>query len=812
LDRGTERFAHYQHEPEDPSSLSSDTVLAVLVDSGDRVWVATTAGLNRFDRQSGSFVRYSEADGLASDLVYGSVEDDYGDIWVSTNGGLSRFDPRAETFANYDVGDGLQSNEFNQGAFSRNDAGEMFFGGINGFNIVDPASFVTNSTAPPVVFTTLTQGGQDVDLGRPVESAAAVEFRWPTNFFEFEFAGLSYAQRSENQYAYRLEGFEKEWNSTGTRRFGRYTNVPGGTYRLRVKAANNDGIWNEEGSSMVVTIVPPFWQTWWFRVLFIGLVAGGTAGGFALRVRTIEARRRQLEVQVDVRTKELQETLLELERSKEAAEAANRAKSVFLANMSHELRTPLNAVLGFTQLMGRDANLTHGQLENLEIINRSGEHLLGLINEVLDLSKIEAGRMRLHEASFDLYRMLDGLEEMFQLRAEKKGLGLSFERAGDVPRYVWMDEGKLRQILMNLLGNAVKFTDVGAVVLRIKANRVGEQMAEGFRLVFEVEDTGPGISKKELETLFVPFEQTSSGRLAQEGTGLGLAISRQYARLMEGDLSVTSAGSPDTGEGGPGSTFRLEVPGAVAHASAVDSEREPRRVVGLAPGEAVRRILIVEDNWANRRLLVQLLQPLGFEVQEAVNGREAIEKWDAWSPHLILMDMRMPVMDGYEATRRIKATTKGQATVIVALTASALEEERAVILSEGCDAFVRKPFREAQLFAVFAELLGIRFEYEDLPTGLLSSLVTQAPESADSPAKRGLSTAMAALPRDVVASLEMATVRADVERIESVIAEVRDTDEDLAEALSDMARDFNHDRILALIRAVVQSQGREREG
>jgi CheY-like chemotaxis protein len=477
--------------------------------------------------------------------------------------------------------------------------------------------------------------------------------------------------------------------------------------------------------------------------------------------------------------------------------------------MSHELRTPLNAILGFAQLMGRDANLTGNQQENLEIINRSGEHLLELINEVLDLSKIEAGRTRLHEGSFDLYRLLDGLEEMFRLRAEKKGLGLSLELAAEVPRYVWMDEGKLRQVLMNLLGNAVKFTEAGGVTLRVDVVPLGEQMAEGFRLAFEVQDTGPGIAADELENLFVPFEQTTSGWQSQEGTGLGLAISQQYARLMGGNLGVTSPALPAHTSDGPGSVFRLEVPGAVAHASAVELERPERRVVGLAPGHPVRRVLIVEDNWANRRLLMQLLEPLGFDVREAENGREAIEIWENWSPHLILMDMRMPVMDGYEATRRIKATTKGQATVVVALTASVLEEDRAVILSEGCDGFVRKPFREAELFAVFVDLLGVRFEYEDQPAVLPSR--TGARPRKRYPAA-ALETAMAELPQDLLARLGEATVRADLKHIEHMIDLVRERDEPLADALADLARDYDHDGILALIRAVEEAWRRTGEG
>ncbi|MGD9002331.1 MAG: response regulator, partial [Anaerolineae bacterium] len=295
----------------------------------------------------------------------------------------------------------------------------------------------------------------------------------------------------------------------------------------------------------------------------------------------------------------------------------------------------------------------------------------------------------------------------------------------------------------------------------------------------------------------------------QEGTGLGLAISRQYARLMDGDLSVTSPVIAPPASGGPGSLFRLEVPAAVAHASAVEVEGPERRVVGLAPGQPVRRVLIVEDNWANRRLLVQLLEPVGFEVREAVNGKEAVEMWEDWSPHLVLMDMRMPVMDGYEATRRIKATTKGQATVIVALTASALEEERAVILSEGCDAFVRKPFREAELFAVLSDLLGVRFEYEDR-LAVLPSRASAPPR--EGPTIAALATAMAALPDGVVRELEDATVRADLDGISSAIRQIGEGDSGLADALADLARDFDHDRILVLVKAAREAQPQAGEG
>jgi PAS domain S-box-containing protein len=499
----------------------------------------------------------------------------------------------------------------------------------------------------------------------------------------------------------------------------------------------------------------------------------------------------------------LREARAAAEEARAAAETANRAKSIFLANMSHELRTPLNAILGFAQLMTRDSGLTAEQHENLETIGRSGEHLLGLINDVLELSKIEAGRVALHEECFDLHRLLEGLEEMFHLRAEDKGLMLIFDRAPDVPRYVRADEGKLRQVLMNLLGNAVKFTQEGGVTLRVgcappsvppSVPPIGGDEG-GVRLLFEVEDTGPGIAPEELDAVFDPFKQTATGQKSQEGTGLGMPISRQFVRMMGGDLSFSS-------EFGMGSLFKFDVRVELADAVDVPTAQPARRVVGLAPDQRAAdagpyRLLVVEDRDANRKLLVSLLTSLGpppggFAVREAANGLEAVEVWERWHPHLIWMDLRMPVMDGHEAIRRIKATTEGQATVIVALTASAFEEDRAMILSEGCDDYVRKPFREEEIFDTLARHLGVRFVYEEEaePVGVPA-------EAAAGPLT---SAALAALPADWVTSLHQAATQLDADRIFELLEQIRGQHAPLANALEGLVRDFRFDTILALTR------------
>jgi CheY-like chemotaxis protein len=368
---------------------------------------------------------------------------------------------------------------------------------------------------------------------------------------------------------------------------------------------------------------------------------------------------------------------------------------------------------------------------------------------------------------------------MFCLRAEGKGLALSFERTENVPQYGRTDEGKLRQVLMNLLGNAVKFTDEGGVALRV-ARSIEEE-----NLVFEVEDTGPGIAPEELEAVFEPFVQTASGQRSLEGTGLGLSISRQFARLMGGDITVSS-------ELGQGSVFRFEVPIGLAEAVKVEVARHPRRVLGLEPGQAIYRLLIVDDRETTRQLLVKLLEPLGFEIREAVHGQEAIEIWERWEPHLIWMDMRMPVMDGYEATRQIKATAKGQATVIVALTASAFEEDREAILAAGCDDVVRKPFRKEEIFDKLAKHLGVCFIYGEEPAH-----VTTAPlagiQDLLTPA------ALAALPPGWLAELGQATIKANLDLILTLVDQIRQQNVTLADALAHLAYDFEYKKILRLI-------------
>jgi signal transduction histidine kinase/FixJ family two-component response regulator len=490
----------------------------------------------------------------------------------------------------------------------------------------------------------------------------------------------------------------------------------------------------------------------------------------------------------------------EAQHARAQAETANVAKSTFLANMSHELRTPLNAVLGFAQVMERDQGLSPRQREHLGIITNSGEHLLNLINGVLEMSKIEAGRVTLNEATFDLHDLFRSVEELFQLRAETRHLYLLFDIAPEVPRYVRGDESKLRQILINLLGNAVKFTHEGGISLRVSWRHQQAPIDRGSKietsdsrssildprsssLVVEVADSGEGIAQDQLPHLFEAFVQASSGARIQEGTGLGLAISRQFVRLMGGDITVKS-------RMGAGSTFCFDVQLAPADLSELQGQGADRRVVGIDPNDRQEyRMLVVDDKLENRRLMVEWLRMTGFQVREAGNGAEALQVWEEWAPQMIWMDMRMPILDGYEATRRIKASLQGQATVVVALTASAFEHEETMVLSAGCDDFVRKPVRESLVFDKIVQHLGVRFVYEE----------RQPATAAQDGAARLTPTHLAALPAEWVANLRQAILVADMEQVKTLIDEIRDPNPALAKELERLANQFQIDQLQLLV-------------
>ena len=467
----------------------------------------------------------------------------------------------------------------------------------------------------------------------------------------------------------------------------------------------------------------------------------------------------------------------ELASATRVAEAANQAKSAFLANMSHELRTPLNSVLGFSRLLAHDPEITRPQKQSLNIITRSGEHLLNLINNVLEISKIESGRVDLEQLAVDLHFLLQEIQLLMRVRADEKGLSFTNEQTDNLPRHILVDAGKLRQVLINLTDNAIKYTRQGKVILR--AGVVEPLSPEQPWLRFEVEDSGCGIDEAHREGIFTPFVQLADPSPSNAGSGLGLAICKQYVELMGGRISVES--QPEKG-----SLFHFEIPVVIPAAGQVVVESPHGRVVGVASGEPRYRLLIVEDQPENRLLLRRLLEPLGFELSEADNGQAALIRFDQWQPHLIWMDIRMPVMDGLEATRRIKATEAGGRTKIVALTAHALEEERIEILAAGCDDFIRKPYRVTEIFECLRKHLGVRF-------------VAAGEKGATSDAGPPEPATLAALPDQLIDELAQVLLRLDTRAINAAIDRVRLHNRALATALTALAKDFQYGKILRLI-------------
>ncbi|MCI5223388.1 MAG: response regulator [Candidatus Electrothrix sp. AR4] len=431
----------------------------------------------------------------------------------------------------------------------------------------------------------------------------------------------------------------------------------------------------------------------------------------------------QLEVKVAERTHALQQEIVERKRAEKKAKSASKAKSDFLSNMSHELRTPLNAILGYDQILERDSTLGKEQRKEIDIISRSGRHLLSLINGVLDIAKIEAGQTILQENRFDLHAFLRVIAEMFQRQAIDNGLFFRLELEPGLIHYIKGDDGKLRQVLINLIGNALKFTKTGGITLRARFVKREKNI---LTLHFEVEDTGIGILPEHQKNIFTPFVQTTDGLATTASTGLGLSISRQFVQLMGGRLAVES--KIDSG-----SIFRFDV---VAHKDApyeMKDDLKLNRVIGLAPGQPSCRILVVEDIEENRNFLVKLLRSVGFEVREAADGKQGVETFNVWHPDLIWMDMRMPVMDGYEATKRIKATDEGGNTIIIALTAHAFGDERDKVLSIGCDDFISKPYVEEELFTAMEKHLGVRFIFENQDISQLDSALPGKPTDVLTP-------------------------------------------------------------------------------
>lgn len=466
----------------------------------------------------------------------------------------------------------------------------------------------------------------------------------------------------------------------------------------------------------------------------------------------------------------------ELQKARDAAEAANKAKSVFLANMSHELRTPLNAILGFSELMSMDAEVTERQKEILRIINRSGAHLLSMINDVLDISKIEAGRFELENRPCHLTRLFQDIGEMINVRAVDKQLNFWLEISSNTPEFVLIDDGKLRQILINLLGNAIKFTKEGEVVLRVSSHPISESQ---IMLSMEVIDSGIGIPANKIGQLFKPFMQLVQEDSNIKGTGLGLAISKSLVELMSGKISVNS--SLDEG-----STFTVQIPVALSNENLIEEKQDCNQIKYLAPQQPDWRLLVADDNADNRLLLTAMLIEAGFQVREAKNGQEAVKLFEEWQPHLVWMDMRMPIMTGYEATAQIRKMTGGKEVKIVALTASAFKEQHAQIINAGCNAVLHKPIHVGDIFDTLAQYLDVKFICLE-PQPVVQSHEINLPVEM-----------LLHISPQMRKQLNEAAFKLDLEELEQIIEQICIDFPELASSLNELVQNYQFNQIVQL--------------
>ncbi len=705
LDEYTGIFKHFLHEP-GKNSLSNNTVNYVYADSRHNFWICTADGLNLLDRKTGHFTVYGPKDGLPSAVIFGILEDDHGKLWVSTNNGLSKFDPETNLFSNFSVADGLQSNQFKAHACYKSPSGALYFGGVNGFNKFYPDSIRTNPFDPPLLITGFSIFNKEVAIGdstHPSPLAQDItmtrEIRIPYNssVISFEFSSLNYTVPEKKHYAYRLEGFDDAWNDVGTKRTATYTNLDPATYTFAVKGWDNDGNWSPTLATVRLVVTPPFWQTWWFRVMAILVTVGAVAGVFRLRLHTVRMQKRKLESEVEQRTSQLATSRDEERRARELAEIASRAKSEFMANISHELRTPMNAIIGFTDLV-LTTDLQRPQKEYLENVHRSGYNLLGIINDILDYSKMEAGKLTIENTAFKFCQLVEQTVDTLAIKAFEKKLELICETDPSLPIQVMGDPGRIQQILINLLGNAIKFTEKGEVVVSLERGVV-IQTADGRRLqpvTLSVKDTGIGIPKEKLDHIFESFTQADSTTTRKYGgTGLGLTIARNLAQMMDGALEVRS-------EAGKGSVFTLRLTLGIV---------DEMSTVPVAVRPVLKRVLVVDDNITNCHLLENIFHYMGVECMTCTSGAAALdilrEVKEENQFDLIVTDHQMPVMDGVTLVGKIKSLLKGRRQPFI-LMLSSLEKGMCVEDAEqiGIDMFLSKPVKLQELNNILQSIFG----------------------------------------------------------------------------------------------------------
>lgn len=630
-------FRHYVHS-DSAGSVSDNNINCFMEDRSGDIWVGTNMGLDRYDVHTGKFSAFYVHDGLPDNSVMGIVEDKSGDLWVSTLKGVAHLIHRTGLFRNYSIADGLQGDEFKPGAQFKDGFGNLYLGGASGFNKWNPAAMREAVFDPPLVMTKIQLSSHDVrvhhtdddrsPLKEDINSLREIVLPYDSATITLEFATLNYTLARKKLYSYRLIGFDNNWSEPSMRHTATYTHLDAGTYTFAVRGTDNTGSMSPHELTIRLVILPPFWQTWWFRTLCVLALAALLFAIFWTRHLQVRRRQAILEKLVAERTKE--------------AELANRAKSAFLATMSHEIRTPLNGVIGMSTLLANTA-LTTEQSGYAQTIQSCGESLMSVINDILDFSKIEAGSMELDVQEFDLHSCIEDVLDVFSLRISDNNLDLVYEILPGTPVRIIGDEVRIKQVLMNLVGNAVKFTKKGEVYVGVRA--VAKPEAGLVRLEFVVRDTGVGIAAERLDRLFKAFSQADSSITRQYGgTGLGLVISEKLIRLMKGSISVASVV-------GKGTAFQFDITTGIGV-----QERSALWEGGSSLSSQFKTVLIVDDNPTNLSILDKLVRSWNYKVITASSGVDALGIVRSGArPDLLITDHRMDEVSGVQLAEELRA-------------------------------------------------------------------------------------------------------------------------------------------------------------
>lgn len=795
----------------------SNDVQHIYIGQDETLWISTISGLNQLNPASGKYTTLTAEHGLPGNLVKWTSEDSLGNLWIGTANGLVCYDnTQTQKFRLYDEADGLSGVELSNDMLICN-CGEIYFVSKNkGVNVFLPDRIVDNVYIPPVILTdfqlynrSIEKYGEDSVLPGPINDVDKLRLSQDQSVFTIHFAALNYKTPEKNLYQYKLEGFDPDWSPESVKRSATYTNLDAGEYTFRVRASNNDGVWNTEGKSIKIIILPPWWESLWFRATMAVILLFLIYSAYRLRVESVHRRNRLLEDLVKERTSELEKSearfrglsestyegivmhdqgkiidanqailnILDYSRSefvggevknfvspkswnlvvenirlqyeepyeaegikkdgttvpieihaknvpyqynkqirvaairditqrkdtektlreaKEKAEAASRAKSVFLANMSHDLRTPLNGILGYTQILEHDTSISSKQKRVLSIIQKSGEYLLMLINDILDLARADAHKIELDPQPFDLAALISDVCELMQSRAKAKNLNC-LTQIGELPSAVLGDERRLRQVLVNLLGNAIKFTEKGSVKLTVQ-----KAEAEIDRIRFAVSDTGIGIAPKDIEHIFDAFEQVREIGQQDKGSGLGLAISDELVKMMQGNLQVES-------EVGKGSTFWFDIYLPQVDDKVNDASSQKGQIIGIK--DRSPKILIVETNPDDYNLLADLLDSKGFEINEVHNGKAALKQLNKFKPDAVILNSSLSDINVGDMIESIRENTQEKEIAILVSTSGLTEEEEGPFLAVGANTVISKPPNLFILFNTLKKLLGLEWIY-----------------------------------------------------------------------------------------------------